>query len=214
MNPDNTDTTSDVLYHVLVGVINYHKDPSGATRNFDVFKTFTSIPAAKASARKCLEALGYLPADFDEYEEKVDAETWQHGDGVLVYAKAPAGQVIEVRVDTTPNVRDMKADNEAVVPGPLYCVLQTNIDYNVDRVGGKETTGVEAVFRTRQEAYEAAYKVLLDDAEGITKESFAEYDMRDEQKDDWPYGDDVLVHAVSENGENYLVTVKEQLNSH
>ena len=45
---------------------------------------------------------------------------------------------------------------------------------------------------------------------GITKESFAEYDEKGDARDvdEWPFGDDVYVHAVAETGENFLVSVK------
>jgi hypothetical protein len=52
--------------------------------------------------------------------------------------------------------------------------------------------------------------VLLDKEDGLTREEYEEYDEKDEYKDDWPYGEDVLVHAVNPNGENYLVEVKVQ----
>jgi hypothetical protein len=53
---------------------------------------------------------------------------------------------------------------------------------------------------------------LLD--EKTKKTSFAEYDEKDQFKDEWPYGDDVLVHAVAETGENFLVAVKAQPHHH
>jgi len=217
MTTNCTDTSlEDVLYHVLVEIIDYHKDQSGATRTIEVLKTYTSLPAAKAAAHACLTTLGYLPSDFDEYAEKsdADAETWAYGDGCLVYTKAPAGQVFYVRLDTTPPPQGMelKVDQDGTVEGPLYYVLQTNIDYNADRVGGKESTSVEAVFGSRHEACDMAYRVLLDPGEGITKESFAEYDEFEEEREEWPWGGEVLVHAVGENGENFLVSVKGQMN--
>lgn len=91
-------------------------------------------------------------------------------------------------------------------------VLQTTINYNNDRVGGIQTTQVEAVYPTRQDAYEAAKTALLDDE--VTKESFAEYDEKDKETGEWPYGEDCFVHAVAETGENFLVYVKAQPHSH
>jgi hypothetical protein len=221
MDPSDTKDNSDVLHHVLLEVVDYHKDSSGATRTIDVLKTYSSLPAAKSYAYNALQALGYSRTDFDEYDERKDSEDettelWQHDDGVLVHARAPAGQVFSVRIDTTPNAQGMKASPDGVVEDPLYYVVQTRIDYNADRTGGKEMSGVEGVFRTRREACSAAYKALLDEGEGVTKESFAEYEEKggEEGGEDWPYGDDVLVHAVTENGENFLVAVKAQLKSH
>jgi hypothetical protein len=45
----------------------------------------------------------------------------------------------------------------------------------------------------------------------VRKDSFAEYNEKDKQGDDWPYGDDVLVHAVTETGENFQISVKERI---
>jgi hypothetical protein len=214
MTSGNTGTSlEDLLYHVLCEVIDYHEDKSGATRTTNIVGTYTSLPAAKAAALSCLKTLGYNPSEFSDYEENTDVKTWKHGDGVIVYAKAPAGQEFKVRLDTTPNGHGFKVNKEGMVTDRLNYVIQTRIDYNDDRIGGIQTTEIEGVYHVRKEAYEAAYKALLDDAEGITKESFARYDERDLQMDDWPYEEEVLVHAVSTSGENFLVAVKEQLNS-
>lgn len=91
-------------------------------------------------------------------------------------------------------------------------VLQTTINYNNDRVGGIQTTEVEGTYPTRKAAYEAAHTALLD-AE-VTQESFAVYDEKEAFAGDWPYGDEVFVHAVAETGENFLVSVKAQPHSH
>lgn len=72
-----------------------------------------------------------------------------------------------------------------------------------------QITEVEGTYTTPKAAFEAAKKVLLD--ENISKESFAEYDEKDMEKGEWPYGDDVVVHAVANIGENFKVLVKSQL---
>jgi hypothetical protein len=96
----------------------------------------------------------------------------------------------------------------------LSAVLQTMTNYNNDRTGGKQTTEVEGTYATRKQALEAARTVLLDNE--VRKESFASYDEKDDERDinQWPYGDDVLVHAVSPNGENFNISVKAQPHSH
>jgi hypothetical protein len=207
-------SSEDLLYHIKCEIIDYHEDKSGATRTTNIHGTYTSLPAAKAAARASLKTAGYLPSDFEVYEEKTDPETWKYSDGVFVYAKAPAGQEFRVRLDVKPNVLGLKANNGDAVEEHLHYVLQTIIDYSKDRTGGIQTTEIEGVYLGRKEANHAAYNVLLDEAEGVTKESFAEYERRDEWKDDWPYGEDVMVHAVGKNGENFKVEVKTQLKVH
>ena len=94
----------------------------------------------------------------------------------------------------------------------ISAVLQTRIDYNSDRIGGIQTTEVEGTYPTRKAAYEAARTILLDDE--VTKESFAEYDEKDDFEGEWPYGDECWVHAVGQTGENFKVLVKAQPHSH
>jgi len=75
-------------------------------------------------------------------------------------------------------------------------------------------TEVEGTYATREAARKAARSALLD--ENVTKKSFAEYDEFDDARDvnEWPYGEDVLVHAVAGTGENFNVAVKAQPHSH
>jgi hypothetical protein len=215
MASNGTDTPSeDLLYHIKCEIINYHEDKSGATRSTDIYGTYISLPAAKATALTCLKTAGFLPSDFDIYEEKTDPENWKYGEDVLVYAKAPAGQEFRVRLDVTPNVRGLKGNDEGAVEGHLHYVLQTNIDYSKDRTGGSQASLIEGVYLRREEAEQAAYNVLLDESEGLTRESYDEFDRLDEQTGDWPYGDDVMVHAVGKNGENFKVEVKMQTKTH
>lgn len=207
MSSNSTKSPEDLLYHVKCEVIDFHKDQSGATRTTELFGTFNSLPTAKAAGYSCLKSWGYQPSDFDIYEENRHPEDWKHGDGVIVYAKAPAGQEFNVRLDTKPNLIGLKGNKEGVVEEKLYYVLQTTIYYNLDRTGAKQATEVEGVYLSREEANKAATKVLLDDKDGLTRDEFAEYDVKNKE-DDWPFGEDVIVHAVWPTGENYLVEVK------
>jgi hypothetical protein len=67
------------------------------------------------------------------------------------------------------------------------------------------------MYLTRKDAEEFGKDILIDEA--VSKESFAEYDEKDVLKDDWPYGDDVLIHAVSEIGENFKILVTKRVTS-
>jgi len=206
----DTSNGADDLYHVKCEIIDYYSDPSGLTRTTDVYGTYTTLPLAKAAARTCLERAGYDPSEFEVYEMKTDPETWKHGDDIRVYAKAPSGVEFHVRVDVTPNnlAGPLKANAQGEVEGQLYYVLQTQIDYNADRTGGNQRADIEGVYVSREEAEKAAYEVLLDESEGVTKETYAEYERVDEFEGDWPYGDEELVHAVGTDGENFKVEVK------
>jgi hypothetical protein len=218
----------EFLYHIKRTITDFHADKSGATRIIDVLGSFTDLKAAKAAAYSALFSEGYLKDDFELYEDnRSDPEGWKHGEGILVFAKAPAGQEFQVQIDTKPNVLSFVGNADGKVEGFLHygkhlppssslktneIVLQTIINYNNDRVGGIQYTEVEGTYPTRADAYAAAHTVLLDDE--VTKESFAEYDEKEAFEGEWPYGDEVFVHAVAETGENFLVSVKAQPHSH
>jgi hypothetical protein len=204
----------EFLYHIKRTVTDFHEDLSGATRTVDILGTFTDLPAAKAAGFSALASEGYLRDDFAKYEAKneVAPEEWKHPDGVVAFAKAPAGQEFEARLDTKMNNEKFVGDAAGEVEGHLHYVLQTTIDYNNDHIGGIQNTEVEGTFLTRKEAREAAKTVLLDDE--IKKASFAEYDEQEQFKGEWPYGDECLVHAVGQTGQNFLVFVKAQPHHH
>jgi hypothetical protein len=202
----------ELLYHVKRTIIDYLDDKSGATRTTDILGTFTDLATAKAAARSALSSEGYTKDDFEVYEENDGTKEWTYGDGVRVYAKAPAGQEFEVRLDTKPNTLHFKGNADNKVEGSLHYVLQTTINYNNDSIGGKQNTEIEGTYPTRKAALEAAKTVLLD--KDITKESYAEYEEKAEEEGEWPYGDDVLIHAVAETGENFNVSVKAQPHGH
>jgi len=202
--------SSDVLYNVKRTIIDYMSDPSGATRITDVLATYVSLPAAKSYAYQSLDKTGYKKDDFAIWEEKDTAKTWNYPDGVLVHAKGESGVVAEVAIDTTPNLHNLKGNKQDLVEGHLQYVVQTTIDYDADRSGERQTTSIEGVYTTRDAARKAARNVLLDKSDDVTKESFAEYDEREDGDAEWAYGENTWVHAVGPTGSNYLVAVLTQ----
>ena len=93
-------------------------------------------------------------------------------------------------------------------------VLQTRVDYNKDRAGKAQDTEIIGTYPTRAAAFAAARKALLDD--DISKDWYAKYEDRIDDMDlsEWPYGEEVIVHALTEHGENFIVAVKAQPHSH
>jgi hypothetical protein len=112
----------EMLFHVKRTITDFHEDKSGATRTTDVLGTFTDLTAAKNAARSALASEGYMKDDFEKFEVKneTDPEEWNHGDGVLIFAKAPAGQEFEVRLDTKPNVGGLRGNASGEVDGYLH----------------------------------------------------------------------------------------------
>jgi len=219
-NNTNQGATSEVpelLYHTLLHVIDYHEDTSGYTQSTFPLGTHVTLQAAKSFAARSLQELGYEPDDFVEYAVKTpeNAESWQYGDGVIVYTKAPAGQVFNVKIDTTTNTENLPAGGPGDTPklpsesDLLHYVIQTCIDYNRDRSGAVQTVLIEGVYVHRRDALKAAKEML--DAD---KSNFAQYDVQEELAEEWPFGDDVVVHAVAQTGENYTIAVRTVPGSH
>lgn len=75
-------------------------------------------------------------------------------------------------------------------------VIQQTINYNKDPTGASQFVEVEGTYPTREAARKAARTTLLD--QDVTKDSFAEYDEFDDERDinEWPFGEDVLVVGI------------------
>ena len=199
----------ELLYHTTLTVIDYHEDASGARRSMYVLGTHCTIEAAKAFSTSALQSLGYERDDFTEYATRSN-EPWKYSciGGVLVFARAPAGQVFLIGIDTTPNNESLVGDPNGGVVLPqktdlLHYVLQTTIDYNLDRTGSVQATDIEGTYVHRADALKAAISC-------IDRDQFIEYDVRDSEEmvGQWPFGEDVIVHAVTETGQNYTVAVR------
>ncbi|KAK4146121.1 uncharacterized protein C8A04DRAFT_25933 [Dichotomopilus funicola] len=218
MTDNRNPSTPEEVFHTTLTVVDFHHDTSGSTRDVYVLGTHTTLPAAKAFALSALSHLGYEPDDFSEYATRADtpSEAWEHGDGVLVYGKAPAGQEFLVGLDTKPNTESLPAGSDDTLRLPdghdhLHYVLQNRTDYNLDKSGASQTTEILGCY-VRRDAAQTAAKVALQ----ADREKFEQYDDRDDVESDgeWPFGDEVLVHAVAYTGENYTVAVKTAPGAH
>jgi len=200
------------LFHTTLTVIDFHRDTSGSTRDVHVLGTHTTLPAAKAFALVALKHLGYQPEDFEKYATRVDtpAEEWKHGDGVMVYAKGSKGHEFIVGLDTKPNTESLAEAAGDTVKLPegqdqLHYVLQNTIDYNQDKSGAFQASEILGCYARREDALAAAKKALQED-----RDEYAQYDERDGNDPEvgWPFGEEVVVHAVAQTGENYTIAVK------
>ncbi|KAF1952587.1 hypothetical protein CC80DRAFT_495356 [Byssothecium circinans] len=180
------------------------KNPAEPTFNVTLPATFTDLRAAKAEAKSLPSKEGYDIDLFIQYDVKDDAPDWKYGDGVIVYAKGPSGEVFKVEIDTVPNSLGLEADASGKIQEPLFHVLQTIIDYNDDRSGSERYSIVEGTYATRERAHGQALRVLLD--ADTAKKDFVEYDEYADGSEG-PFGADVIVHAVKEGGQNVLVSV-------
>lgn len=198
--------TSENLYHVLLTSIDLKKDPSGAAQDVSIKATFTSLPSAKAFSRTLLTSLGYERDFFTTYDELGSyTGDWPHGDGVQVYAAVAESEILKVELKTAENKFGYQGDESGRVTRELWHVVQTTIHYNLDRSGAKRDSVIEGSYETAEQARQSARTALLD--EDVRKEDFAEYDEFGGTQGDWTWGEDVVVHAVGQGGENYVVRV-------
>ncbi|KAJ2904350.1 uncharacterized protein MKZ38_008266 [Zalerion maritima] len=204
----------ELLYHTTLTVIDYYVDTSGSTRKVFVLGTHTQLDKAKEFAVGALKELGYEADDFAEYVVRKPGEEWKHGDGVIVYTKAEAGQEFLVGIDTKDNTEKLPEGRDGQLELPrgvdhLHYVLQTKIDYNQDRSGTFQSTEIEGCYIKRADAFAAARKALASGEGALERDDFAQYDERkDGAESTWPFGEDVLVHAIAQTGENYTVAVR------
>lgn len=110
------------LYHIKRTITDLAEDPSGATQTTDILGTYTELPAAKKAASSALASEGYIADDFETLEVKNDVGEgkWKHDSDVLVYAKAPRGQVFEVRLDVKKNAEKFIGNEEDKVENFLH----------------------------------------------------------------------------------------------
>ena len=202
------------LYHTTLTVIDYHEDTSGSTRKVFVLGTHTRLDKAKEFASTALHELRYEKEDFAQYVERKPGTEWAHGDGVLVFAKAEAGQEFLVSIDTKGNTEELPEGENGQLQLPkgadhLHYVMHTRVDYNRDRSGTYQATEIEGCYVKRANAFSAARNALIGGV--LRREDFAQYDERRDFTDSegsWPFGEDVLVHAIAPTGENYTVAVR------
>ncbi|KAL2260849.1 hypothetical protein VTK26DRAFT_5031 [Humicola hyalothermophila] len=201
----------EVLYHTTLTVVEYHRHSCGSTRDVYALGTHTTMPAAKESAHSALEHLGYQADDFLDYAARLEtpSEQWKHGDAVLVYAKDPRGREFLVGIGTAPNTDSLEAGTGDKVLLPeghdhLHYVMKRMINYSQDRCGAFHTCEILGCYLKRDDALVAAKAAL--DADHV---EYAQYDERKDGEADggWPFGEEVVVHAVGQTGENYTVAV-------
>src|SRR5262245_14367754 len=130
----------ELLYHTTLTIVDYRDDNAGSAQSFYVLGTHGSLPAAKAFAVTALHSQGFEPDDFTVYEERKLQPLWSHDDGVIVFAKTPAGQDFLVGMDTKTNDEELRQrpDGTMELPGGetyLHYVVQTEVKYNQERAG-------------------------------------------------------------------------------
>jgi len=202
--------STDNLY-IVKRTYTDHKDPNRNQFKVAIRGTYTDLRSAKVAAQQVLVDEGYSRDNFSSYDVNDGSlRPWPHGDGVMVRAVAgpdPGAERFLVELETVPNTVSAEPAGGRV-PGKLFHVLQTDVDYDADRSGDARSTHVEGSFRAREQARDCALAALLDGGT-LRPSDFAEYDVYDDGTES-PFGAGVLVHAANENGQNFLVSVVEE----
>ena len=213
MAPARTTQTQipDFLYHVvLITSPSESKDPNATVEQLRIFDSYTTVEKAKEAAYKTLPSLGYEPQLFSKYEtnlETLEKLAPTQGIGIAVYAVAADGSILRVRILTTPNDQHLTGNANGQIPLSLYYVVQTDIQYDNDERRTPNDVNIQAVFENYSDARKFASNTLLSPQDGIYKSSYREYHEAGPKDVDCGYGENVIVHASGNAGENYLVSV-------
>lgn len=201
-------TPSDMLFHVLLTTSHLEKDINAKIQGLRICGTFTSLPMAKAAAHTCLFSLGYEAEWFTNFQTQHDLQLIDHHELRIVEATGPGGEVFAVDIATVPNSAGLIASNSSGhISIPLFHVVQTVVHYGCDSSGESRDTIVKGSFTEEARAREVAHELLVWIEEGINKDTYVQYEEAGEGEADCGYGENVVVHAVGSEGENYLVSV-------
>jgi hypothetical protein len=193
---------SKTLYHVLFITSHLQKDPNGKFQKIRIPGTYTSLASAKAAAYRCLFDAGYEREWFDKYETKQEHED----DGTIVFAVATSGSTYRIRVLSTPNTigEKLQVHDDGRVMTSIHCVVRIRTILEDDEY---RDVNVEGVFLRYSDARDYALRVLLDSGGGIKEDSFAVFEKAGPNQTDCGYGDNIIVHAVGNSGENFWVSI-------
>jgi hypothetical protein len=195
------------LFHIKRTFFDHHNDPWGKTRKTEVCGTYTDLDVATAAAKHRLFDEGFTKDSLAKYEENTLADgRWNHPPEVLIHAETAEGCVIELVLETTPNMFGVRGANGRV-DEDLYYVLQTTISYDKDPTGGTRTTGIKGAYLSRQAAEVAAHHLLLD-VHG--RSWYSKFEEVTNEKEEGPTADGVIVRAVSPRGDEHLISVVQE----
>ncbi|KAJ5881225.1 uncharacterized protein N7473_012278 [Penicillium subrubescens] len=200
---------SEFIYHVLL-TTSQSKDPRGQIEKIRILGTYTSVDKAKDAAHRGLYDSGYELEWFSTFEtnpEALEVIAPSEGTGLAVYAIAADGTKFRIRICTAPNDLQLTTGNEdGRIAIPLYYVVQTNIPY-CSHERKPIGTHIEGQFRSYAEARKFASTLLLSEEDGISPSSYQEYFEAGDDETDCDYGQNVVLHAINSNGENFYVSI-------
>ena len=85
--------------------------------------------------------------------------------------------------------------------------MQTIVHYRDDESGQTRNTSIQGSFLTYGPGREIAHSLFLWFEEGFDKDTYLQHEEAKPAELDCGYGENVVVHAVGQNEENFLVSV-------
>jgi hypothetical protein len=199
---------SDSLYHVVLTTSHLKKDVNVTVQGVRVCGTFDALQHAKAFAHRCLFEAGYEQEWFTMFKTQHDLRLVDHKEDKIVEATGPAGELFTVNISTIPNSFGLKSSSDSKrITTPLFHVVQTIVKYGEDESGQTRDTTIQGSYTSYERAREIAHSLLLWFEDGINKDTYLQYEEAAPGELDCGYGENVVVHAVGENGSNYLVSI-------
>lgn len=199
---------SDWLYHVVLTTSHFKKDVHVKVQGVRICGTFDHLQAAKNFAHRCLFDIGYEQEWFTTFKTQHDLHLIDHSQDRIVEATGPAGELFTVEVSTIPNSFGLKSTTDSKrITTPLFHVVQTIVNYGADESGETRATTIQGSYTSYERAREVAHDLLLWFEDGIDKDTYLQYEEAAPGELDCGYGENVIVHAVGQNGKNYLISI-------
>jgi hypothetical protein len=199
---------SDSLYHVVLTTSHLKKDVNVTVQGVRICGTYDALQPAKAFAHRCLFDAGYEQEWFTTFKTQHELQLLDHREDKIVEATGPAGELFTVDISTIPNSFGLKSSSDSKrITTPLFHVVQTIVNYGEDESGQTRDTTIQGSYTSYERARETAHSLLLWFEDGIDKDTYLQYEEAAPGELDCGYGENVVVHAVGENGSNYLVSI-------
>ncbi len=209
LQPSDTQdvTEANSLFNVVLTLTHMQKDVDMNLQGVRVCGTYDSLQTAKGFAHRCLFDAGYEQEWFTTFETQHEGIFIDHKQNEIIRAVGPGREEFIVNISTIPNVFKLKSNGAGRIETPLYHVIQTVVHYGADESGQTRDTTIQGSFKNFDEARKVALSTLLWGDDGISRNTYAQYDEAGSGELDCGYGENVMVHAIGRNGENFVVSV-------
>ncbi|KAH8197751.1 hypothetical protein TruAng_008085 [Truncatella angustata] len=164
-------------------------------------------------AKEILLNEGYDESLFKVLDVNGGKHRGKNSNDLVIYAEGLLDEKYTVEIETISTNAKVEGDDDGRVRCPLYYVLQTVVRNTKDGTGCEVDSTIKSMHWTRKLARAAITSALFDDK--TSKDGFVEYaehadGMNGPEGPDCmgPWGPDVIIRAVKENGETNFVSIK------